>query len=258
MVKIHECATSQEAWEEINEYFFNNEEEINERGGGKNGPQILSYNHFFHIRKAWVEPNFDFGDIFGYRKQKWTGLLNNYLDMNILDIVKSQVLLKEKKKTANYNISLPFTNYHDNGKNCLLSLTFQKKITESHPTVIFNLRSSEVTKRLLIDFLLVQRIAEYVYGTDRHVSMTLFCGNMYQNGESFTMYDLHKPLKGLIDKDKESSHRDRVMMLLKKYKTCDLSEIKYKVHQRSVKQLQRPNGIPLSGKYQMRAKNLHL
>lgn len=258
MVKVHECSTSQAAWEEINEYFFNEEEEINSRGGGKNGPQILSYDHYFHIRKAWVDPEFDFGDIFGYRRQKWTSLLNNYLDMNILDIVKSQVLLKEQRRSNNYNISLPFTNFHDNGKNCLLSLTFQKKICDDHPTVIFNLRSSEVTKRLLIDFLLVQRIAEYVYGEDTHVSITMYCGNMYQNGETFTMYDLHKPLKKIIDKKKESVYRDRVMGLLKKYKTCAVEDIKYKVHQRAVKQLQRPNGIPLSGKFEMKAKSLHL
>lgn len=258
MVKIHECATSQAAWEEINEYFFNEEQEIIERGGGRAGPQLISYDHYFHIRKAWVEPDFDFGDIFGYRKQKWSGLINNYLDMNILDLVKSQVLLKEKKKTASYNISLPFTNYHDNGKNCLLSLTFQKKITDGHPTVIFNLRSSEITKRLLIDFLLVQRIAEYVYGEGVHVSITMFCGNMYQNAESFTMYDLHKPLKKLIKKDKKSLYRERVMDILKKFKTCKLEDIKYKVHQRSVKQLQRPGGIPLSGKFEMKAKSLHL
>lgn len=258
MVKVHEYATSQEAWEGINEYFFNEEEEINERGGGRNGPQMVSYDHYFHIRKAWVDPEFDFGDIFGYRKQKWSGLINNYIDRNILDIVKSQIMLKEKKRTASYNISLPFTNFHDNGKNCLLSLTFQKRVTHDHPIAIFNLRSSEVTKRLLVDFLLVQRIIEYIYGKDSFAGITMFCGNMYQNAESFTMYDLHKPLKKVIVKKKKSDYRDRVMKVLEHYKTCKLEDIKYKVHQRSVKQLQRPNGVPLSGTYEMKAKNLNI
>lgn len=260
MVKVHDCATSQEAWEEINEYFFNCEEEIIKRGGGKNGPQLVSYDHYFNIRKAWVDPNFDFGDIFGYRKQKWTGLINNYVDMNLLDLTKSQILQYEKKKTANYNVSMPFVNYHGNGKGCLLSVTFQKRIKNGHPIALFQLRSSEVTKRLLVDFLLVQRLAEYIYGTKEHIGMGLYCGNMYQNAESFTMYDLHKPLKKIrkTKKGKVSEYQERVLRLLEHYKTCELSSITYKVHQRSVKQLQRPNGKPLSGVFEMKAKSLSL
>lgn len=251
LIKEFEYATSQEAWEHINEYFLNEQDEILERGGSRYGPQLISTGIFFYIRKAWVDPKFDFGNTFGYRKQKWSGLINNYVNMNYLDILKSQILVKIKKKSPQYNLSMPFDNSHGSGKNCLLSLTVSRRVSMSHPIITFNLRSSEITKRLLFDLLLVQRIGEYIFGEDEHISIQLFCDNMYQNTESFTMYDSYKPLLPLIKKNKKGKMniwQERLVEVLEKFKTCKPESIKFKVHRRSVNQLQRDkNGHPLSG-----------
>lgn len=248
LVKTLEYATSQEAWEGINEYFLNCSKEIIKREGGRYGPQLISYDMFIKIRKAWVDPNFDFGNMFGYRKQKWTSLVNNYVNFNYLDILKSQVLEKENKRATSYNLSMAFDNSHGSGKNCLLSLTVCKRVTVDHPIMLFNLRSSEITKRLLWDLLLVQRIAEYIFGEKQYVSIQLFCGNMYQNTESFIMMDNHIPLKKMIGKvEKLDKWQQRAIDTLKEFKEVDPKKIKFKVHLRSVKQLQRINGIPLSG-----------
>lgn len=264
MVKTLEYSTSQEAWEGINEYFLNNQKEILKRGGGRYGPQLVSYDVFIKIRKAWVDPEFDFGDVFGYRKQKWTSLINNYVNLDYLDILKAEVMEKVKKKNQSYNLSMQFDNSHGSGKNCLLSLTISKRIGLEHPIFIFNLRSSEITKRLLWDLLLVQRIAEYIYGKKEHISIQLFCGNMYQNTESFIMYNNHKPIKDLIitrTKLKGENKRDlmdpwqeRALQILDEFLKVDPKKVTYKVHLRSVRQLQRVNGIPLSGDKPLKAK----
>jgi len=261
LIKELEYATSQEAWEGINEYFLNEEAEITKRGGMRYGPQLIVYNIFIYIRKAWVDPQFDFGNIFGYRKQKWSGLINNYVNMNYLDLLKSQVHERMAKKSNQYNLSMPFDNSHNSGKNCLLSLTVSKRVNKDHPIITFNLRSSEITKRLLFDLLLVQRIAEYIFGEEEHVSIQLYSGNMYQNTESLTMYDSHKSIDDvmIIKKSGPSKWQERLIETLDKFKTVEPSTIKFKVHRRSVNQLQRDkNGHPLSGNKPMLAGNCKL
>lgn len=243
MVKILEYSDSQVAWEGLNEYFLNSEKEIL-GNGGRYGSQLIAYNVFINIRKAWVDPKFDFGNMFGYRMQKWTGLVNNYVNLDYLDILKSQVLAKEASRYPQYNISMQFDNSHGHGKNCLLSLTLTRRLDLDIPVLTFNLRSSEITKRLLIDLLLVQRIAEYIYGEEQHVMINLFCGNMYQNAEAFTMYDLHKPIKKvmkLVGKE-QSSWQKTVIKTLDNFKEVEPDSIKYKVFKRAVNQLQKVHG----------------
>lgn len=260
LVKTLEYSTSQEAWEGVNRYFLNNSKEILKRGGGRYGPQLISHDMFIKIRKAWVDPDFDFGNMFGYRKQKWSSLVNNYINRDFLDIFKSEVMDKIKKRSPNYNLSMQFDNSHGSGKNCLLSLTVSKRVNMDHPIMSFNLRSSEITKRLLWDLLLVQRIAEYVYGDKEYVSIQVFCGNMYQNTESFIMYNNHERIKDIIKtKGKDlDGWQQRTVKTLEEFSNVDPKNIKYKVHLRSVRQLQRPNGIPLSGDKPLLAKDCYL
>jgi hypothetical protein len=240
-VKVLEYATSQEAWEGVNEYFLNNSREIVKRGGGRYGPQLISYDMFIKIRKAYVDPSFDFGNMFGYRKQKWSSLVNNYINQNYLDILKSEVLIKIQKKTPSYNLSMQFDNSHGSGKNCLLSLTVSRRVTSDHPILSLNLRSSEITKRLLWDLLLIQRISEYIFGKKQYVSIQLFCGNMYQNTESFIMMDNHIKISDMM-KIREGKGMDvwqeRTIKTLEDFKNVDHKTVKYKVHLRSVNQLQ--------------------
>lgn len=242
-MKAFEFATSQEAWEKLNELFFQAEDEIVKSGGGRYGNQLVLYSGYVHIRKAWVDPKFDFGNMFGYRPHKWSGLISNYVNMDYLDILKSQILVKETKSYPIYNLSMPFDNSHGHGKNCLLSLTFSRRQNCDVPIAIFNLRSSEITKRLLIDFLLVQRIAEYIYGEEQTIMIEMFCGNIYQNIEAFTMYHQHRNLRKLNQNKKgESKWTDKVLETLDKFEKVNPDEINYKVFKRSVNQLQNVHG----------------
>lgn len=262
VVKVLEFANSQEAWLDLNKYFLNNSKEIIKRGGGRYGPQLISHDLFIKIRKAWVDPEMDFGNLFGYRRQKWSSLVNNYVNLDFLDILKSEVLTKEKKRTPSYNLSMQFDNSHGSGKNCLLSLTVSKRVSYDHVIMTFNLRSSEITKRLLWDLLLVQRIAEYIFGDKEHISINLFCGNMYQNTESFIMMDNYVKIKKMLKpvgfeagsgKPVMDQWQKRTIDTLKEFKNVDHKTVKYKVHLRSVNQLQ-----GLKGDRPLLAKHCHI
>lgn len=244
MVKQFEFSNSQECWEGLNEYFLNNEPQILKEGGSRYGSQLIQYNVFCEIRKAWVDPLFDYGNTFGYRMQKWSGLVNNYVNLNYLDILKSEIVLRESKPYPQYNISMQFDNSHGHGKNCLLSLTFSRRNNSAVPILSFTLRSSEITKRLLLDLLLVQRIGEYVYGENADFIINLFVVNMYQNAEAFTMYDIHKKLDDIIKIKKKGINdwQKRVMNIHKEFSTVDPDKVKYKVFKRSVNQLQGVHG----------------
>lgn len=239
--------TSQEAWEFINEFLATSEDKVIASGGYRSGAMIASYDHFMEINKAWVDPEFDFGNIFGYRIQKWSKLISNYVDFDFLDIAKSEILEKEKKKTPYYNISWKFANTQTSGHACLLSLTFQRRHSNDNPVIIINIRSSEVTKRLLMDFLLVERIAEYIYGENHGASLKLYCGNMWLSGEAFTMYHRHRNLHTLFEGNKGQLPK-KILDILLKFCKPEALDIKFKVHLRSVKRLHETPISPLYAK----------
>ena len=161
--KSLQFATLQEAWEGINEYLVFNEAEVVSNGGGVYGTEFISYDTTITANRAWVDPNFDFGIILGYSNKKWTTLIKNYVDFDYLDLLKSEISIRLKKKSNSYNYAYHFANKYGGGKDCLLSLVFAKKISEDFPTVHFSVRTSEVTCRRIFDFLLVQRICEDIY-----------------------------------------------------------------------------------------------
>ena len=237
-------ATSQEAWEWINEFLATNEAKVKKRGGVRSGPQIISYDHFMEINKLWVDPTFDFGFMFGYKKQKWSILKANYVDMNMVDLVKSEVLERENKKTANYNLAFKFANTHGSGHGCLISLVFQRRHTQDNPIVLINIRSSEVTKRLLMDFVLVQRITEYIYGEDVSASAKLFSGNCYLSAENFVMYHNHKSLYDVLDASRSGMEK-KILETLYKFQQPEALNMGYKVHLRAAKRIHKLPNPPL-------------
>lgn len=253
--------TSQQAWEDLHRYFLNCTKEIESTpGGGRYGGQMRVFDMYIRIDQAWVLPTFDFGNMFGYRQQKWTTLVNNYVDREELEILKKEVAERELRGSKNYQLSMVFHNKHKHGKNCLLSLTVSKRGSRDDIFLVFTLRSSEITKRLLMDFLLVQRIGEYIFGPEQKFGLICQPVNIYMNPEAFTMFDSHISLKKLVDKKRKErdSWQTRTLALLEKFKTIDVDKVTYKVHKRCVRQLQRPNGYPLSGNRPMLAKDLKL
>lgn len=230
-----EFSTSQEAWEKLNEMFLTVDPLLFEKGGLANSGLATVYNVFIKIRKAYVDPDFNYGRVFNYTATKWTSLLNNYIDFNKLDLMRSRLRDLKAKYNQNYNHSYVFNNRHDNGKQCLLAVTFSKRFQEDVPVLTMVLRASEITKRLIFDFLLVQRMAEYVYGPGQTVQLNLFCTQMYGNVETLMMYDAYKPLKKVL-KGHNNPWTKHVKEVFTKYKEGDPKDFSsFKVFFRSFK-----------------------
>ncbi len=259
-VKVLEYATSQEAWEGINEYLFLQEKEIYERGGLHQGTQVISYDMMIRARKALVDEEFDFGDILGYTTQKWNSLVNNYINFNYLDVLKGQILAREKKGGANYNESMLFDNSHNSGKGCLLSLTFSRRYKDLTPTLTFSLRASEVTKRLLFDFLLIQRVGEYVYGKGADFQIQLYCPQVYLDVAAFAMYNNHRELSDLMGGEPDGRVQKTVMKYYKKFMEADPAKVTYRSHLRVIEQIQKDeNGLKIHTRQKtLKAKELSL
>lgn len=232
-----EFATSQEAWEKLNEAFLRLDPVLFEKGATANSGVAVVYNVFIKVRKAWVDPDFDYGRCFNYKEAKWTSLLNNYIDFNKLDLLRSKVRVMKKSYNQNYNISYTFNNHHDNGKQCLLAATFSKRFNEDVPVITMVLRASEITKRLIFDLLLVQRMAEYVYGSEQTVQLNIFATQMYGNTETLLMYHTHKPLKKVL-KGVKNPWTDKVLETWEKFQNGTEKQFSsFKVFFRSFKVL---------------------
>ena len=213
---------SMEAWESINELFLR-------RGRGviAKGSQAYLYDVMMFIEEPIVDPNFDMGRNFNYTGAKWASLVKNYIDLEELKRVKLEVAECKKKV---YNIPYTFTNNHSNGKNCLLSMVFSKREGTKTPNISVFMRASEVTKRLICDLLLIQRVGEYVFGGDKF-TVTFIFNQMFNEDHVLFMYTVHKPMvliKG-VDPHLLGSYTEFIK------KTPE--QIKYKVHRRASKVL---------------------
>ncbi len=253
---------SQEAWEHINEYMFVSEAKLSSEGGGRDGNVSVMYDNVITIEKPRVDPNFNFARMFNYRKQKWNSLVSNYVDLERLKEVKSDIDIRVQRKNRLYQVTKHFRNTHKNGKDCLISLTFSKRKGIEKPVIIFHTRTVEATKRMLMDFLLVQRIGEYVYGKyNFHLICYFPC--IILNAEAFTMYHTHRDLKKLLHPTNKpptyQPFQAIIMNRLNKFLTVDPMSIGYKSHRRAAKQLQVDGkGIPYSGDNYLLAKELKL
>jgi hypothetical protein len=264
-----EFGSLQTGWEGINEFLFLECETICKKGGGLYGPEFVSYNNYVVMKRAWVNPEFDFGKVLGYAIKKWSSLVNNYADIRYLDLLRAEINQRKNRNARSYNFSFHFSNHHGSGKDCLISIMFTKRVGVPHPILIFQVRTSEVTKRLLFDFLLVQRIGEYIYGNN-DFEVHLYAPSMYITAESFVMYNNVKSIKKLLKTWQNSGHhiekpdnhrfQDKVFKIYKDYMDHpDPDGIRYKVHRRSAMQIRRDSkGEPLSGVKSMLAKNLTL
>ena len=251
-----EFATSQEAWEGINEMFLYHDDDLFGHGASHTSGMAVVFNVFIKIRKSWVDPEFDFGKMFNYREQKWTTLINNYLNLNKLDLLRSKVRYFQSKYNQNYNISYSFDNSHDNGKGCLLAATFSRRLNDDVPVITIMIRSSEITKRLIFDFLLIQRMGEYVYGTDSTFMINVFATQMYCNTETLIMYNTYKDIKKLLKSKPETPWTKNVIATYDKFMDDPQSFSTYKVFLRTAKCL-RPDAF--KGNYKkMLAKDLKL
>jgi len=235
--------TSQQAYIGLHKYFLNNYEKLVEEGVAfLNGDTLQIFNPQISIDFSVLDEEFDFFYHFAYTKSKWTSLVNNYVDFNQLDLVKGDVLTREKKKSVSYNVAFGFNNSHNNGKGCLMSLVFSRRPDSDIPTIHAYMRASEMTKRLIYDLTLLDRLGKYVYGHGARFSIHLQATMMYvQGSNSFPMWDkitklekFLKPIKGTKLYKNLIKHRD-------KYKTVDVAEVVYGAHKRNAWVLQNLN-----------------
>lgn len=242
----------QKAWEGMNLYMACHEEDVVARGGGFYSTELMSYQNYVIADSRWLNPDLDLGALFGYRIKKWSSLVNNYVDFHYLDLLKADLAVRTKRNARSYNLSFHFSNAHGSGKDCLISLNFIKKLNEPKPIVLFTTRASEITKRLIFDFVLVSRIVDYVYGEEQDAEIHFYAPLMFITAESFAMFNNYKPVEKVIRnfmKDKPlSKFQDKILICLKEFMNTDPRTVKFRVNLRSIMQIQRgPDGKPLSG-----------
>lgn len=261
--KSFEFPTLQHAWAGLNEYLANNQPEIESLGGGIYGTEMCLYNVLVSASKAWIDPKFDFGHVLGYTNKKWTKLVNNYVDFDYLDLVKAEVLDRERRKSRNYTHTMHFSNTHGSGKDCLISLTFCRSINSDIPVVVYHTRATECTKRMIFDFLLIQKIVEYVYGVDKTVEVKMFIPFMFIAVEGFLLFHNYKPLEESLHcwhtPSTANQFQGRIYKAYHKFMDIDLEKIRYKVHKRSAMGIQRnADGSPAHNRKGLFAKDMPL
>ena len=253
-----------EAWEKINELLALGGDAVLAQGGIMRGNQSFLYLTTLDIHRMKADPEFDFGALCGYTVYKWSSLINNYLDFNALEELKKEVNGYDKEGKEYYSTFMNFVNTSKQGHSCLISLGCCRYGLYGEPLVIVNARASEVTKRLMMDLVLIQRIIEYIYGTNK-VRVLFNSYYSFLTPEGFAMYHNHKPLPKLFKKVGKQNDPDAEKWV-NTIKQCfndllkvDEKDVKYKVMLRAVRQLQRgEDGKPISGRKPLLVRDLKL
>lgn len=220
-----------EAWEKILENFLIKEPDWFCEGVGYNlTDSLFTYDLMVEIAEAKFNPDFDFGKMFGYTVTKWTGLITNYLDLDVLDQAKLMIRKLEENKTVNrnYHIGFHFADNHGSGKGCLVGGIFSRKIGVENPEITVILRSSEIVTRLPIDILLFCRMGQYIYGHD-NFSLKLVIKAAWANDTTILLYQNRKDIKEFLKENcTDEVRRKKIRKSLKKLMTSD--EAGYKTY----------------------------
>lgn len=231
--------TLQEAWEEINLMLAESNPAILQHGGGVHGTEFIAYDVLVRVNSSKIDPNFNFGRVLGYTEKKWTSLVKNYIDFDYLDLVKSEITVRRGKNAKSYNHTFRFSNKHGGGKDCLIALILSKRIGDEYPTAFFSVRVSEVTSRLIFDFLLVQRVIEYVYGEDHPVHVNFFAPSMFITAERFSIFAHWKGMKKVRKRIQGTGKfADRIEQVYKHFEDTPAKSIRYKTHARCAEVIQ--------------------
>lgn len=208
------------AWSELIKKFLRQDEELFVEGqGAVITGSVYSYGVGILIEKAQFDPEFDFGFIMGYTQSKWSSLLNNYLDLDAMDILKTQIreLEKNKAQNRNYHIGFNFADSHGNGKGCLVSGVFSRMIGVENPRLTIIMRASDIVTRLPWDLLLAIRLGAYVYGHEEF-SIELFLRSAFADDISIMLYNGYEEIEPLIAGIENEDRRKKLKKTLKKVK----------------------------------------
>lgn len=232
--------TSEKAYINIHKDFLENHEKwIKDKKAFLNGDTLQVFDVHMNIDISSLDEDFDFFKHFAYTKHKWSSLISNYVNFNELSLVKGDVLSREAKSATNYNVMMRFSNKHGHGKACLMTLVFSRRPYSDIPRITATMRSSEMTKRLIFDLTLLDRIGKFVYGENQRFEVSIFATQMYLQGSlSFPMFDTIIPLKKFMKNIKGTIIYDRIMKSVKKFKNKNPDDIAYGSHKRNAWVLQ--------------------
>lgn len=226
------------AWEGLNESFLRNDEWLD---GTIRGGCVYAYNLTVCILKPKLDPEFDFGSHFNYSSRKWTMLVNNYIEPNQLREIKKMVSEAEASKAHAmrfYNLSYKFDSAHTNSKGCLTSIFFSRrgdyKEERASRNMTVVLRASEVTKRLVTDLLLFQRIGEYIWG-DEKWNLTIHFNQIFNDDNVLLMYHAHKNIKKILKSEEvDRERRTAILTKLDKLLNTTVEDMPYKIYKRVI------------------------
>lgn len=240
-MKNFEFENGHEAWAGINKMFLEQDEKLGLFSGEQGASitnSLYTYGLTVLIKNAVFDPEFDFGKILGYTQSKWSGLLNNYLDLDALDILKFQIREMEKNKAVNrnYHIGFNFADSHGNGKGCLMSGMFSRMIGMDKPRLTIIMRASDVVTRLPWDLLLAIRMGEYVFG-NTDFTVELFIRSAFADDTSLMLFNGYENIEELIENIKNEDRRKRLKKVLRRTrKAADAgNDPKYQAYMRVYK-----------------------
>lgn len=221
-MKHYVFETPVKAWENLIKLFLNQSDGLFDEGQGAiiTG-SCYTYGLTCLIEDAKFDPDFDFGKIMGYSQGKWSSLLNNYLDLDAMDVIKAQVREFEKNKAVNrnYHLGFNFADSHGNGKGCLISGVFSRMIYVDKPRLTIVMRASDIVTRLPWDLLLACRMGQYVYGHD-DFSIELFLRSAFADDIILMLYNGYEPIEPLIKGIENEERRKKLKKALKKVKAA--------------------------------------
>lgn len=229
------------AWESINEDFIKN----HSKSMNLRSDKYKTYTHDFSfgiMHPEKLDEDFSLGKQFHYTKIKWANLINCYIDKDSLLKFKSDVISSINFKNNIYSIGYQFSNSHKNGKNCLLSMSVYSSFSNTGKKFLnlsIYLRSTEVTKRLLIDLILFKRLGDFIFGGLPY-TLTIHTNILWNNSTTLLMYDVHRNIGGLL-KGNIDERSKFLLSELKYLKETNIDNIKYKIFKRVLKVLQPQN-----------------
>jgi hypothetical protein len=185
-----------DAWEKVNLLFL-------QRKGSpvdlQHGLRGLSFDNIVSIKGPKCK--FNPGELVGYKPQKWTHLTKKYVDPVQLKWIRSLIMRKSSRR---HNImTFPYMYKVNMGRSangsCMMGMMFRVDSKNKKIRVDIIARVSEVTRRMMLDYILTYRILEYLFYPDYwdyEWDIWQYSNIMYQSGMMIPLCAEHFDMVG--------------------------------------------------------------